>query len=183
MNCNYDPHLMASNMSDVVIIHDPPRAISYRMIRRIFLSSIWSVAFLSLTAIRLYAKSQKVLTAIRGDLKSTEDTTVYAIVEVQPEFPGGNRSLFEFIQSTSKYPVSRGGNKTTRPVSIRLLIEKDGTISDVSTLRSEGQSRLEDEAKRIAGHLPRWRPGYHGGRRVRTFTVVTIYFKGGPDGD
>ena len=108
---------------------------------------------------------------------SQTDTTVYTIVEVAPEFPGGREAMFQFIQSASKYPVSP---KNGAMVQIRLLIEKDGSISRVQVAHTDpnANDNLIQEAVRIAKTMPKWTPGSQDGRPLRVLTIFPIRFAG-----
>ncbi len=103
------------------------------------------------------------------------DTTVFTIVEVAPEFPGGKEAMFQFIQSASKYPVSP---KDGIMVSIKLLIEKDGSISRVQVFHADPDANddLAREAVRIAKTMPKWIPGSQDGRPLRVLTVFPMRF-------
>ena len=105
------------------------------------------------------------------------DTTVYTIVQVQPEFPGGTVEMFRFIQFTSKYPVSIVRSKASQSVSIKLLIEKDGVVSKVTLPFAKEKGDLEKEAERIGREMPKWKPGYHNGGLIRVYVIVPIYFQ------
>ncbi|WP_373513379.1 energy transducer TonB [Persicitalea sp.] len=101
-----------------------------------------------------------------------DDTTVYTVVE---KAPGDKESMFQFIQSASKYPVSP---KKGSMVQIRLLIEKDGSISRVQVSYTDPNTNddLVREALRIAKTMPNWIPGSQDGRPLRILTIFPIRF-------
>ena len=101
------------------------------------------------------------------------DTTVYSVVQVPPKFPGGNEALLQFIQSASQYPVNL---KKGSLVQLRLLIEKDGSISSVQVAYADVDDKLIEEAKRIAKLMPKWIAGSQDGRLLRVYTLVPIRF-------
>lgn len=101
------------------------------------------------------------------------DTTAYAVVQVPPKFPGGPNALFQFIQSTSWYPVNlKKGHLTL----MRLLVEKDGSISTMQITYTEVDDDLVAEARRIIKLMPKWIPGSQDGRLLRAYTSVPIRF-------
>jgi hypothetical protein len=106
------------------------------------------------------------------------DTTAYFIVQVPPEFTGGNEALLRFIQSTasSNYPISAKKGKGTYTVFLKLLIEKDGSISNLSVQNADTREEYIREGKRIARSMPKWKPGSQDGRLLRAYTVVPIHF-------
>jgi protein TonB len=101
------------------------------------------------------------------------DTTVYMVVQVPPKFPGGNEAMFQFIQSASQYSVS---SKKGLLVQLKLLIEKDGSISSVQVAYADVADELIQEARRIAKMMPKWIPGSQDGRLLRVYALVPIRF-------
>lgn len=104
------------------------------------------------------------------------DTTVYMIVQEPPAFVGGNEAMFRFILASSKYPVSL---KKGPLVQLRLLIEKDGSISEVKTIYADVSEEFVQEANRIVKTMPTWMPGSQDGQLLRAYAIVPIRFTGG----
>jgi protein TonB len=105
--------------------------------------------------------------------QTLSDTTVYMIVQVLPAFVGGNAAMQQYIQSTSRYPVS---SKKGPLVQLRLLIEKDGSVSQVKTVYTEVDDKYVQEAKRVLETMPNWVPGSQDGRPLRSYFLVPIRF-------
>lgn len=101
------------------------------------------------------------------------DTTAYVVIQVPPAFPGGNNAMFEFIQSASQYPVNL---KKGLLIQLKLLIEKDGSISSVQVDHSSVADELIQEAVRIAKMMPKWTPGSQNGQVLRVYALVPIRF-------
>ena len=107
--------------------------------------------------------------------KNDEDTTVYgASKTIHAQFPGGEDSLYSFIAKNFRYP-STCANVSGR-VFAQILVEKDGSISNVKILRSLGKD-FDDEVLRVIGLMPRWIPAEHNGTVVRTKYVLPVMFK------
>jgi periplasmic protein TonB len=114
--------------------------------------------------------------------KSQADTTVFTIVEVAPEFPGGIESLKAFIKSNSTIPVATKAEKNTVWIHARLLIERDGKVSAVQVKRignidEHNFEKYEREAQRIVSMMPRWKPGSQDGKPLRCYALIPILFK------
>ena len=60
---------------------------------------------------------------------------VYTIVERMPEFPGGNKAMFEFLRNNIEYPPKAKAKNIQGKVYVNFTISKDGTIGDVKVLR------------------------------------------------
>ncbi|SFF31531.1 energy transducer TonB [Spirosoma endophyticum] len=131
-----------------------------------------SLRFLQLLFIFLSGANSISLGQTINQPKQT-DTTAYAVVQVPPKFPGGPDAMFQFIQSTSRYPV----NLKKGPLTwVKLLVEKDGSISNVQVTYTEVDDKLVSEAKRVVELMPKWTPGSQDGRLLRAYTSIPIRF-------
>jgi TonB family protein len=101
---------------------------------------------------------------------------VFKVVEVDPEFPGGEEALYKYLAENIKYPVMAKNNKVEGRVYITFVIEKDGTVSDAKVLRSVNEE-LDAEALRVINAMPKWKPGTQRGVPVRVQYNIPITFK------
>jgi protein TonB len=101
---------------------------------------------------------------------------VFKVVEVDPEFPGGEEALYKYLSENIKYPVMAKNNKVEGRVYITFVIEKDGTVSDAKVLRSVNEE-LDAEALRVINAMPKWKPGMQQGVPVRVQYNIPISFK------
>ena len=101
---------------------------------------------------------------------------VFKVVEVDPEFPGGEEALYKYLAENIKYPVMAKNNKIEGRVYITFVIEKDGTVSDAKVLRSVNEE-LDAEALRVINAMPKWKPGTQRGVPVRVQYNIPISFK------
>lgn len=104
-----------------------------------------------------------------------DDNTIYnsAGIEVQPEFPGGNKILFTFISKNFKYTDEMKEKELKGRVVASFVVEKDGSLSDIKVIRSIGYG-TEDEVLRILKSMPKWIPGEQNGKKVRCSYVIPI---------
>ena len=101
---------------------------------------------------------------------------VFKVVEVDPEFPGGEEALYKYLAENIKYPVMAKNNKVEGRVYITFVIEKDGNVSDAKVLRSVNEE-LDAEALRVINAMPKWKPGMQQGVPVRVQFNLPIVFK------
>ncbi len=101
---------------------------------------------------------------------------VFKVVEVDPEFPGGEEALYKYLAENIKYPEKAKNNKVEGRVYITFVIEKDGTVSDAKVLRSVNEE-LDAEALRVINAMPKWKPGTQRGMPVRVQYNIPITFK------
>lgn len=66
-------------------------------------------------------------------------------------------------------------NETGR-VTVRFVVEKDGTISNIDIARSPDPI-LSNEAIRIVSSMPKWSPGIKDNKLVRTLYLLPVTFK------
>ena len=98
------------------------------------------------------------------------------IVEQMPQFPGGDEALMNYIASNLQYPLSAYENGIQGRVQVRFVVEKDGSVSDVSVLRGIDPA-LDDEAVRLIKSLPKFKPAMQNGVPVAVYYNVPILFR------
>ena len=59
-----------------------------------------------------------------------EEQQIFQIVEEMPEFPGGMGECLKFLMKNAKYPTISQENGVQGKVSVKFVIEKDGSIAD-----------------------------------------------------
>ena len=107
-----------------------------------------------------------------------EDTTIYTLTEVMPEFPGGIDSLFSFLRKNIQYPAAAKRNEVSGKVYAQIVIEKDGSISNPKILRGiNGYESFNSEVLRVISIMPTWIPGTQRGKAVRVSYNLPFVFK------
>ena len=101
---------------------------------------------------------------------------VYMIVEQMPEFPGGDKSLFQFIADNTKYPADAKEKGIKGRVFVNFIVEPDGSVSDIRVLRGIGGG-CDEEAVRVVESMPKWKPGMQNGEVVRVSYNVPVNFR------
>jgi TonB family protein len=102
-------------------------------------------------------------------VKSNEkknNAPILTIVEQMPSYPGGEEAMYEFLGKNIKYPQYAKENDITGTVIVTYVIEQDGSITDVRTLKDIGGG-CGEEAVRVIKCMPKWIPGKQGGAPVR----------------
>lgn len=105
-----------------------------------------------------------------------EKEKAFVTVEQMPTFAGGETELRKFIAENLKYPVVAQENGVQGHVTLRFIVEKDGTLSDIRVQR--GIDPLCDkEAVRLMKISPKWIPGKQNGQTVRVYHTLSVTFK------
>ncbi|MCH5216009.1 MAG: energy transducer TonB [Muribaculaceae bacterium] len=97
-------------------------------------------------------------------------------VDIRPEFPGGERALFNFINGEKRYPADAYSAGIEGRVLISFIIAADGTVSNATVVRGVDDS-LNREAVRVVNLMPKWTPGKVDGETVNVRHVITIVFR------
>lgn len=106
------------------------------------------------------------------------ETPVYdsACVDECPSFPGGDRAMLSFINSTRVYPDDARENRVQGRVMCSFVVKPDGSLSCINVIRSVHES-LDREAVRIIREMPRWQAGRVNGSPVPVYYVLSIPFR------
>jgi len=81
-----------------------------------------------------------------------------------------------FIKDNIVYPeVAREAGIQGR-VIVQFIVGTDGTISDIEVVRGV-HPLLDEEAMRVVGKMPKWKPGKLMDKTVRTKYSLPVFFK------
>ena len=107
--------------------------------------------------------------------KDTAD--IFAVVEQMPEFPnGGMAGLMQYLSQNIRYPEAAKKAGTQGRVTVQFVVEKDGSISNISILRGV-EPDLDKEAVRVISEMPKWKPAMQRGETVRVRYTVPVMFQ------
>ena len=119
-------------------------------------------------------KDKKVIT--QPEPPKAEENRVFEVVEQMPAFPGGDVALMRYLQENVHYPTIALENDVQGRVVVGFVVEKDGSITDVTVIKSQDPS-LDREAARVVKSMPRWIPGKQNGSAVRVKYQVPVTFR------
>ena len=108
--------------------------------------------------------------------QTKKNDMVFDVVEVMPQFPGGQIAMLKYIMENIKYPEQAMKEGIQGRVAVRFIVEKDGSISNVKAVRSV-HPLLDKEAVRVVESMPKWSPGKQNGKPVRVRFNVPVMFK------
>lgn len=98
-------------------------------------------------------------------------------VDEQPQFPGGEHGLVNFVNRTREYPYNEYVNHAQGRVLCSFIIGTDGRVAHVKVVRSSGYQAFDREAVRVIKKMPRWEPGRMQGTRVNVRMFMPIAFR------
>ena len=117
-------------------------------------------------------------TSVGAAPRSGETIRVYDCerVDMAPAFPGGDRAMLHFINSTRRYPEDALHDGVQGRVMCSFVVREDGSLGCINVLRGVHES-LDREAVRIISEMPRWEAGRVGGESVAVYYVLSIPFR------
>ena len=120
-------------------------------------------------------KEQDIVIVMSGE-KPSAGGQVFQIAEEMPSFPGGIDECMRYIARHVKYPAISIENGAQGIVSVRFIIEKDGSISNPKIAQGVDEY-LDKEAMRVILSMPKWKPGKQRGVAVRTQFTLPVKFR------
>jgi len=106
----------------------------------------------------------------------TETDEPFFKVEIMPSFKGGGLDKFrDWIQKRTNYPQDAIDKKITGKVFLTFIIEKDGSVSNVTVVKGV-DPLLDNEAVKAISESPKWTPGLQRGEPVRVRYSIPLNF-------
>ena len=136
------------------------------------------LVLLTLTAaLPMVAQVRHVTTVNPMTKQSHIEVYEFDYVDIQPQFPGGERGLINFINKTREYPYHAYKNHIQGRVLCSFIVGTDGRVSDVRVIRSAGDESLNREAIRVISKMPKWSVGKVNDHAVPVRVVLPIAFR------
>ncbi len=93
-----------------------------------------------------------------------------------PEFPGGDTERNEFLAKNIVYPNEALQKGYQGTVYVSFVISSEGKVTDIKLLGGP-EGGLNEEALRVVGLMPKWKPGTRKGKPVSVLFNMPVYFK------
>ncbi|MDX9727347.1 MAG: energy transducer TonB [Bacteroidales bacterium] len=99
------------------------------------------------------------------------------LVEVMPTFRGGDLTKFrEWVGKRTNYPEEAINAKLKGTVFLTFIVEKDGSVSNVTVIKGV-HPLLDQEAIKAIAESPKWSPGLQRGQPVRVRFQIPLTFR------
>lgn len=133
---------------------------------------------MTLTAVLPLAAQVRHVTTVNPTTKhSYMEVYEFDYVDIQPQFPGGERGLINFINKTREYPYYAYKKGIQGRVLCSFIVGTDGRVTDVRVIRGAGDESLNREAIRVINEMPKWSVGKVGNHAVPVRVVLPIAFR------
>ena len=96
--------------------------------------------------------------------------------ETMPEYPGGVGEMMKFVAKNTKYPKMASDSSWTGKVIVKFTVDTIGRIIETSITKSSGYTILDNEALRVVGVMPKWKPGSQNNKAVAVKLNIPINF-------
>jgi protein TonB len=105
-----------------------------------------------------------------------EDKEIYLGADEYPEFTGGAKAWSKYMERNLRYPSRAQEEGAAGKVYVSFVVEKDGSITDVSVIKGIGFG-CDEEAIKVIKKSPLWKPGKNKGTPVRVRYNMAINFQ------
>lgn len=110
---------------------------------------------------------------VEQEVEETDE--IFTVVEQRAEFPGGNKEFAQFLINNMKYPGQARRLEVQGKVFVRMIVDKNGVISNAQVIKGIGAG-CDEEALRVIAISPPWQPARQRGRAVKSVIVVPLVF-------
>lgn len=114
--------------------------------------------------------------SVPDEVEEEKAEEIFTIVEDRPEFPGGMKAFYQFVQGELVYPPAALRMRIEGRVYVQFVVEKDGSVGNVQVVKGIGAG-CNEEAARVMKKVPNFSPGKQRGMPVRVRMVLPINFK------
>jgi protein TonB len=106
-----------------------------------------------------------------------DEGKIFTKVEVEAEFPGGQAAWVNFLKKNlnGDVPTDNGAAEGTYTVTVKFVVSKDGSLSDISCENDPGYGTCQ-EAIRVLKKTKNWTPAIQNGRNVNAYRRQPITF-------
>lgn len=111
------------------------------------------------------------------ETQMVKDEKVFTKVDQKPEFKGGYTTFIAAVMKHIEYPKSASEEGIEGKVFVSFIVEKDGSVGEVSLEKSSGNAALDEAAITGVQKAPKLIPGEHQGKKVRVKMVLPVDFK------
>jgi periplasmic protein TonB len=105
-----------------------------------------------------------------------DDDKINTLVEIMPEYPGGQEALMKYFKKNIKYTKEARRKGVEGRVLISFIVDKDGSIDSARVIKGIGYG-CDEVALEAVKNMPLWKPGVQDGRNVRVHFTLPILFK------
>lgn len=105
----------------------------------------------------------------------TDEPINYAALQVKPEFPGGIKKFYEYVNKNFRTPDL--DRDTDLKITVSFIVEKDGSLTGIQVLKDPGYGAGKEAERVLKSLKTKWSPGQQNGKPVRANYILPIVIK------
>lgn len=121
-------------------------------------------------------KIQEITLTQAPALEAEDVDEIFIVVEESAEPQNGMVEFYKLASSNLRYPAQARRMGVEGRVFVQFVVAKDGSLQDIEVIKGIG-SGCDEEAVRILGLSPHWKPAKQRGKPVKQRIVLPIFFK------
>jgi len=110
-----------------------------------------------------------------SDNSVSSNGSVFTKVEVEADYPGGQKGWYDYLVKNLKYPNAAVHNEVQGEVMVEFIVKKNGLVSDINAV--SGPEPLRAESIRIIKESGKWIPAKNNGMAVDSYRRQPINYK------
>ena len=100
----------------------------------------------------------------------------FTIVEEMPQYQGGEKALFRYLASQTKYTIYAREMRAEGKIYIQFVVEKDGSITNAKVAQGL-EPGLDRNALETVKNMKKWIPGKQLGQPVRVKLILPFDYR------
>jgi Gram-negative bacterial TonB protein C-terminal len=111
------------------------------------------------------------------DMEGIRTDSLFTRQEEEADFPGKTNAWRQYLEKNlnPNVPVYNKAPAGIYQVKVRFIVNKDGTIEDITPLTNHGYG-MEKEVIRVLKKGPKWIPAVQYGRKVKAYRMQPVTF-------
>ena len=111
----------------------------------------------------------------------TDYDKMFTVMEIYPEYPGGERAWLKYLNNNLNYPDKALNKNIDHRVIIQFNVDVEGNISNIKPLYTDSDDFVK-EAMKTVKESGKWNPAIQNFRIVNALVTKLIVFKGVHEG-
>ncbi len=103
--------------------------------------------------------------------------TIYTKPEVFASYPGGDSAWKVYVKKNLKYPKKAWWEEVETEITVKVVVDKTGKITEARHLTVAGTYGFEKEAIKVVMNSDKWIPAMHRGQPVACEGTLVIPFR------
>lgn len=110
------------------------------------------------------------------EIEAENADEIFIVVEENAEPKNGMVEFYKLTTSNIRYPAQARRLGIEGRVFVQFVVAKDGSLQNIEVIKGIG-SGCDEEAIRVLGISPNWKPAKQRGKPVKQRIVLPIFFK------